>query len=110
MPAGKQLGFARARPVPDSHHTICSTPRSLCGEPQNYLNSITQDQSPAMTSRDSGAVVFFAEDGRINTTCYDGRLRADQNESYSMTGPALMLTGSSASSGGAGPGVDRSST
>ncbi|NQV10986.1 MAG: hypothetical protein HQ527_07465 [Cyanobacteria bacterium] len=53
-----------------STNTICFNGLDLCVVNPNYLNSITEDNPPAMEGRDL-VRVFFAEEGRINATCYD---------------------------------------
>ena len=53
-----------------SRNTVCFNGRDLCVVNPNYLNSVVQDRSEAMASRDL-VQVFFGKDGRINLSCYD---------------------------------------
>jgi len=70
MPAGKQWVSLEQAGARLSTNTICFNGLDLCVVNPNYLNSITEDNPTAMDGRDL-VRVFFAEDGRINTTCYD---------------------------------------
>lgn len=53
-----------------SSNTVCFDGRDLCVVNPNYLNSVRESNSAAMTGRDLVKVAFGA-DGRINASCYD---------------------------------------
>jgi len=53
-----------------STNTICFNGRDLCVVNPNFLNSVRQQNGPAMAGRDL-LKVHFGSDGRIDATCYD---------------------------------------
>ena len=63
----KSLTGAAAR---FSTNTVCFNGRDLCVVNPNYLNSVRQQNAPAMAGRDL-VKVHFGPDGRIDATCYD---------------------------------------
>ena len=63
----KSLTWAAAR---FSSNTVCFNGRELCVVNPNYLNSVQQQSSAAMSGRDL-VKVHFGADGRIDATCYD---------------------------------------
>jgi len=61
-----------------STNTICFNGPHLCVVKPQLPQRITEDNPSRHGRRDSGAGPVFAEDGGINTTCYDEGWRADQ--------------------------------
>jgi len=53
-----------------SANTVCFNGNALCVVNPNYLNSVREDNVPAMAGRDL-VRVNFGSDGRINASCYD---------------------------------------